>query len=1339
VGEGLPPSFCAAMVTPAAVSAAAAALRWLALATEAVGRSSLWQNALFQAAVLPLLAVQLRRWFRALSQSVTDCIFTQVRFRDDAELRSFISHKLQNSRAGYRVSTLDEEHGAAEILQENNVELCAYTLHARGAAPLHVTHMPLEAASSWLWLAQQPPRRRRESTGQQRQQQSANMTWAPWWSLPIVWICPENVDSPLWQSLPRFVKAALGSATSFLRSFLRDEGEESHGGEVDENRLVVSTFRWHGGLVDIIANDAARFGEQSRTRSCPILHLRSDGVRRIVAPPRRMSTVGVTLQYTHRHARARAGAFIAECIAWVGAPGRADDGGGQVVLAPEGEALLTDIAAFFARREWYRRNDLPYQRIYLLHGPPGNGKSSFLQALAIMFSMPFFYLELANKQLTLEGLRNMLRDNTLQSRCILALEDAESVFKKETPAAEAAAAEREAERLERMFTQQQAQQAHQGGGPSGGGAAGQAAALAAHYGVSIEDFTALVSGDLNPPNGRLIFLTTNHVDRMHSDLLRLVDEQGMRVHFPNASLTVIHGMFTQFFAQYPMASQHWTRFQEEYTRQYGRRGEICSAAAIQEYLMSFRTNPELAAQPASVAQLRPKVVPQSEPEPEQEQDTVPHPATECCSSDAPDGLRESLTAATEYTHSLRPQRLWATAFIMAVVAVGAGILLCKRQRPQKFGVHPAGDQRAAIAKRSLAVVAIFLRSLKAEHGRVAQGVAAAVAAMLWVGLSQFWDFVSRSVWATYILPLGRDEQAGTWILDALRAQLARGGADRLDALPKTDTERLGSAVRTIELRSSRFAELSTQHFPLEAKIERGRAYRLHLAATADSADSADSEQALTTDRATHTVWVTEEEEHVTMQFLQGGRGWFPTPWMSSVAAHAIARRTVHRARQAFCTARALHTNVYRFSVRRQRWQKDKPPPERLRDASFIAPSDSPQDSAAQRALANDALEFFGLRKWYRERGIPYRRGYLLHGEKGCGKSYFVRKMCASAGVPIYVLDIGKASTMTNESLPAHMHNVEANAVVVLKNIDVFVGNRQMARVSKELTFSGLLNVLDGALGANKGLIMVLTTNRLKRLTQDTQSADALLRPGRVSLLGHFGHPTTAQLRVYFRRLFSARDGDDNTTPVEEAPWIAAAAETFLGSLKSVFPMGSSPPEGAAEAGTTTTAEGGRGAAQEKRERVIWRCPWSWQEVKGLLMQPAARDVAVLSAAQTTPTQAGDHHRQWVGLIREFALNVRATRRARLTKTLEQHAAVLKRELRRPIDVASERLERERGESVSQPGTKASKHARTHARTHARGTRARTHTRIHSLTSHPVFLTLASPPYLRTAVHLYTFI
>merc|ERR1712227_1010100 len=113
--------------------------------------------------------------------------------------------------------------------------------------------------------------------------------------------------------------------------------------------------------------------------------------------------------------------------------------------------------------------------------------------------------------------------------------------------------------------------------------------------------------------------------------------------------------------------------------------------------------------------------------------------------------------------------------------------------------------------------------------------------------------------------------------------------------------------------------------------------------------------------------------------------------------------------------------------------------------------------------------------------------------------------------------------MTNETLPDHIQAVGANAIVVLQNIDTFVCNRTMAGVSKELTFSGLLNVLDGALGANKGLLMVLTTNRFRRLQHDRQSTDALLRPGRVSKLAHFGNPSAAQLMAYFSRLFLPRD------------------------------------------------------------------------------------------------------------------------------------------------------------------------------------------------------------------------
>lgn len=38
------------------------------------------------------------------------------------------------------------------------------------------------------------------------------------------------------------------------------------------------------------------------------------------------------------------------------------------------------------------------------------------------------------------------------------------------------------------------------------------------------------------------------------------------------------------------------------------------------------------------------------------------------------------------------------------------------------------------------------------------------------------------------------------------------------------------------------------------------------------------------------------------------------------------------------------------------------------------------------SLVKDAQEFFDMESWYIEVGIPHRRGYLLHGPPGTGKS-----------------------------------------------------------------------------------------------------------------------------------------------------------------------------------------------------------------------------------------------------------------------------------------------------------------------------------------------------------------
>lgn len=168
------------------------------------------------------------------------------------------------------------------------------------------------------------------------------------------------------------------------------------------------------------------------------------------------------------------------------------------------------------------------------------------------------------------------------------------------------------------------------------------------------------------------------------------------------------------------------------------------------------------------------------------------------------------------------------------------------------------------------------------------------------------------------------------------------------------------------------------------------------------------------------------------------------------------------------------------------------------------------------SLIEDVREFLTRRKWYHERGIPYRRGFLLYGPPGTGKSSAVIAVASALRMDIAILSLVNSS-MDDDDLCQLLSECPPNAIVLIEDIDcVFVERKAAEDKQNKLTFSGLLNGLDGV-AAGEGRVLFATTNHPERLDP------ALVRPGRIDRRELIGHADRDQLR----RLFIHFYGDVN--------------------------------------------------------------------------------------------------------------------------------------------------------------------------------------------------------------------
>lgn len=77
---------------------------------------------------------------------------------------------------------------------------------------------------------------------------------------------------------------------------------------------------------------------------------------------------------------------------------------------------------------------IPYRRGYLLHGPPGSGKSSFIQALAGSINYDICLLNLSERGLTDDKLNHLM--SNAPERSFILIEDVDAAFNKRVQTSE---------------------------------------------------------------------------------------------------------------------------------------------------------------------------------------------------------------------------------------------------------------------------------------------------------------------------------------------------------------------------------------------------------------------------------------------------------------------------------------------------------------------------------------------------------------------------------------------------------------------------------------------------------------------------------------------------------------------------------------------------------------------------------------------------------------------------------------------------------------------------------------------------------------------------------------
>ena len=148
---------------------------------------------------------------------------------------------------------------------------------------------------------------------------------------------------------------------------------------------------------------------------------------------------------------------------------------------------------------------------------------------------------------------------------------------------------------------------------------------------------------------------------------------------------------------------------------------------------------------------------------------------------------------------------------------------------------------------------------------------------------------------------------------------------------------------------------------------------------------------------------------------------------------------------------------------------------------------------------------------YTRLGITYKKCYLFEGPPGTGKSSMIYGIASKFGLDIAYLNIH--DELKCSGLIESIRKIPENSILVIEDIDAIFEKRDKKDMCQKVTFSALLNSIDGVIKPSEGSIIIFTTNYKDKLDE------ALKRPGRIDKIVSFNYASKEQIQKMFNNYF----------------------------------------------------------------------------------------------------------------------------------------------------------------------------------------------------------------------------